>query len=50
MQPFMMGIDFIPFRKQVDKKGKFSALPPPVAAQPAADGAAVAEKLHETHL
>jgi len=46
----MMGISFIPFRKQVDKKGKFTDLPAaaangPVAAAPAAplaSGAAAA--------
>lgn len=36
LQPFMMGIDFIPFRKQADKKGKYSPLPVPAAAAVAA--------------
>ena len=48
----MMGIDFIPFRKQVDKKGKFSDLPQPAAAPAAAAAAAagVAAQLAATHL
>ena len=36
LQPFMMGISFIPFRKQVDKKGKFTDLPAAAANGPAA--------------
>ena len=36
LQPFMMGIDFIPFRKVVDKKGKYSDLPAPAAPKVAA--------------
>ena len=32
LQPFMMGIDFIPFRKQFDAKGKLVDRP----AKPAA--------------
>lgn len=36
LQPFMMGIDFIPFRKQYDAKGKLVDRPVPAAAVPAA--------------
>ncbi|PRW57840.1 serine--tRNA ligase [Chlorella sorokiniana] len=39
LQPFMMGIDFIPFRKQYDAKGKLVDRPAPAAA-PAAEQAA----------
>ncbi len=52
LQPFMMGISFIPFRKQVDKKGKFTDLPAAVnglaaaapAAAPASGAAAAVEE------
>jgi hypothetical protein len=43
LQPYMMGISFIPFRKQLDKKGKFTDLPAvnePTTAQPAAAASA----------
>jgi len=32
LQPFLPGIDFIPFRKAVDKNGKYVDLPKPAAA------------------
>jgi len=32
LQPFMMGIDFIPFRKALDAKGRPVDLPKPVAS------------------
>lgn len=42
LQPFMMGIDFIPFRKQFDAKGKLVDRPAPAAAKPASSDAAAA--------
>ena len=46
LQPFMMGIAFIPFRKMVDKKGKYFDLPAPAAPKVAA----VVAQLEETSL
>ena len=40
LRPFMLGIDFIPFRKAYDAKGKLVDRPQPAAAS--ADGAAAA--------
>ncbi|KAL4434096.1 hypothetical protein ABPG75_000537 [Micractinium tetrahymenae] len=40
LQPFMMGMDFIPFRKQFDAKGKLVDRPAPAKAAASSDGAA----------